>query len=307
MPLSLEEALCPACRARGAVHDRTILGDTLVRCRDCGLAYVFPRPTATDLAEFYAALALNADYYHGQSAFKAAFFELCYRKIEAYCPTGKLLDLGCGDCGFLNAGYDRGFELYGSDLNPEVAKLARGPHLKFLVGPLEEQGIADGAFDVVFTAATYEHLLDPAATTREIARILRPGGLLAMVSVPNYRALNIRLGLEDWMVNRPPAHINFFTGASLAGLIAANGFKIREQWTYGLNPAPLKRRLLGQTSNEPLLEWLKKNKPKDRGEVFRPKIQTGGARPWLLPLAYAYLYFNYFDCGDKLALIAERR
>lgn len=47
----------------------------------------------------------------------------------------------------------------------------------FRVEHLEHQTFADGAFDLVVTQDVLEHVLEPLAAVREIARTLRPGGV----------------------------------------------------------------------------------------------------------------------------------
>jgi len=68
-----------------------------------------------------------------------------------------------------------------------------------------------------------EHLRRPRDEVAELARLLRPGGVL-FVHVPNYASLTIRLGVSRFAYNEPPGHVNFFTPATLHKLLSATGF-----------------------------------------------------------------------------------
>lgn len=57
---------------------------------------------------------------------------------------------------------------------------------------LERLPYADGSFEVVTATEIIEHLENPRAFLREIARVLRPGGL-CIISTPNVLNLNSRL------------------------------------------------------------------------------------------------------------------
>jgi len=45
--------------------------------------------------------------------------------------------------------------------------------------------MADASFDVVFSISVFEHLTDPLAVTKEVERVLRPGGL-AIIAIHLY-------------------------------------------------------------------------------------------------------------------------
>lgn len=58
---------------------------------------------------------------------------------------------------------------------------------------VRDTGLPDDAFDVVYNIGLLEHFDDPVPVLREALRILRPGGLLFFVVVPDVPARNKRL------------------------------------------------------------------------------------------------------------------
>ena len=55
-------------------------------------------------------------------------------------------------------------------------------HVRFQVGDLCDLPFPASAFDAVFTSAVLEHLADPVQALREIGRVLKPGGIVGVVS-----------------------------------------------------------------------------------------------------------------------------
>ena len=101
------------------------------------------------------------------------------RTAIAHLPPGRVLDLGAGT-GAANPDLgDR--EIVALDpapgmlaLNPEAGRVvAYGEHLPF----------ADGSFDGVFSAYVFRNLTSVPETLMEIHRILRPGGVAAIVDL----------------------------------------------------------------------------------------------------------------------------
>lgn len=85
-----------------------------------------------------------------------------------------------------------------------------------------------------------EHLADPRALLKEIHRILRPGGILA-VSTPNIRSIGWYLLKENWGAIEPKVHLNLFTPRSLELLLRATGFKKALIETIDIKPATVQQ------------------------------------------------------------------
>ena len=102
--------------------------------------------------------------------------------------TGKLaLDVGCG-AGLLTEPLVRlGAKATGVDATPEVIAVARqhaaamGLEIDYRVGDVQE---LKGQFDFITCMEVIEHVADPAAFVKVLAKLLAPRGLLIM-STPN--------------------------------------------------------------------------------------------------------------------------
>jgi SAM-dependent methyltransferase len=81
---------------------------------------------------------------------------------------------------------------------------------------------ADGSFDAVIAAEILEHIPDDAAAMAEIARVLRPGGTVA-VTVPAWLPERICWALSSEYHEVPGGHVRIFTRAELTAKLAAAG------------------------------------------------------------------------------------
>ncbi|GIF74959.1 class I SAM-dependent methyltransferase [Asanoa siamensis] len=105
--------------------------------------------------------------------------------LPALTPDDRLLDVGCGP-GTITA--DLATRV-GSVTAVETAPAAldaaravareRGVAVEFAVDDVHALGFADGSFDVVHAHQVLQHVADPVAALREMARVCRPGGLVA--------------------------------------------------------------------------------------------------------------------------------
>lgn len=101
------------------------------------------------------------------------------RTAIAHLPPGRVLDLGAGT-GAANPDLgDR--EIIALDPAPQM--LALNPEARRVVGKGERLPFADGSFDGVFSAYVIRNLDSIPETLAEIARVLRPGGVAAIVDL----------------------------------------------------------------------------------------------------------------------------
>jgi SAM-dependent methyltransferase len=107
----------------------------------------------------------------------------------------RLLDVGCGpgsitrDFGTL-VGPEG--EVLGVDSSADVVAQAAAacdlPQVRFAVEDALHLDVPDGAYDVVHAHQVLQHLTDPVAALREMRRVTRPGGLVAVRDV-DYAAM----------------------------------------------------------------------------------------------------------------------
>jgi 2-polyprenyl-3-methyl-5-hydroxy-6-metoxy-1,4-benzoquinol methylase len=159
----------------------------------------------------------------------------------------RVLDLGCSR-GMLLERFRRypGVELVGLELDPayRVDAESHGIHVdQFQINVYDGEQIAarleydDDRFDVVVAAEIIEHVVDTVGFTREIHRVLRPGGV-ALFSTPNILWWKYRL---DLVLGRYPdplehrlhygtdfGHVRIFTPDLLREVVEEGGFEIIE-------------------------------------------------------------------------------
>ncbi len=102
--------------------------------------------------------------------------------LDAISPIDglRVLELGCGSGDLTRELVRAGADVVAVDVSPAMLDVARGraPEATFVVAPVEETGLDSHSFDRVVGKWILHHA-DVAATAREVARLLGPGGRAA--------------------------------------------------------------------------------------------------------------------------------
>ena len=208
-----EAAACPACRSsRIRMLDVFSIPRTPERrrlafisgCQACGVLFVNPLPTASQLQKYYSEQGTWAERQSDRVKEPKSVTagprrpDRLMSALEPHAPRlaspGKVLDFGCGDGKFLNRMKARGWDTYGIEPSTDAAFRK---HHRLLEVP------QDGSFDFVVLNHVLEHLLDPLNTLQQLAGSLRDGGIL-FVSTPRLDTLPLHRDLKV-LPQRPPA------------------------------------------------------------------------------------------------------
>jgi len=127
-------------------------------------------------------------------------------------PGAWVLDLGAGACWSSRLLAQAGAHVVAVDVNANpyyglgAARIqmdAHGVHIERVVESMACLPFRDGAFDLIVFNAAFHHTPDVAATLRECRRVLRHGGVVAMLN-EEFVSFRHRLGRPD--VNEEGAH-----------------------------------------------------------------------------------------------------
>jgi hypothetical protein len=173
----------------------------LVRCLNCGLIFVNPRPPFEELARQYEGSYFNCPEptfggYEDYEADREDIVRTFRRRMKLIRPvTGpaapRLLDVGCA------------------------------------TGTLVGAGLPEGRYDIITMWDLLEHVPDPAGVLAECHRLLRPGGMVAL-STPDAGSVPARLLGGRWLGFRSiDEHLYFFSHRTLGAMLEAAGFEVR--------------------------------------------------------------------------------
>jgi len=147
-------------------------------------------------------------------------------------PDLRILDVGCGTRQYSRMLSSLG-RVVGVDIAPgAVCRVTKSSnsHEAFVQADAEKLPFPDGSFDLVWAVSVLEHLERDGAGIREIIRVTRPGGQIA-IAVPSHRFL---WGHMDELAH----HLRRYTRRELVGLCEDNGLAIRRMTHYGAAPFP---------------------------------------------------------------------
>ncbi|MFE6409590.1 class I SAM-dependent methyltransferase [Streptomyces sp. NPDC057837] len=176
----------------------------------------------TRVQEFFTARAADWDtrFPDDGPAYAAAVAELGLREgdrvLDAGCGTGRALPP-------LRAAVGPSGVVLGADLTPamlrEAVRAGRDRVGTLLLTDVAALPLRAGCLDAVFGAGLVSHLPSPAENLRELARVVRPGGVLALFHPIGRAALAARHG-------RPLTPEDLRAEPNLRPLLSGSGWRL---------------------------------------------------------------------------------
>ena len=232
------EVVCPRCKS-------SLSG--ALRCSGCGAEY--------QLAEGVPILVLGS--LSEQHEHQRRYFDAEFSSFDRYEPESwrlslnerifagtrvleggaPYLDVGVGGSGAtVIEAARRGVGAVGCDLSVtgvlSASRFARAEGVdesaRFVVSAAEALPFPDASFGSASAVALLEHLEDDRPTVAEIARVLRPGGLVWFLVPHAYRYMLPFVWPFYWWHDRRIGHLRHYDEASLIRLCAGAGLGARE-------------------------------------------------------------------------------
>lgn len=216
---------------------------TWYRCTACQSAVLVPLPTPEELPAFYPPVySFTLELGQG-SLFRRAltwfeyhfFFRPMYiqevKAVAKYAGGGgkgkRLLDIGCGRGLRLLEFRKLGYDIHGLDIQADVCRYLTDelniPAVCADVGDIDQFHPPE-SFDLVTAFFLGEHIQDVHAFLRCAARVLKPGGVIAL-GLPFIDSWQAQLFKKNWInITEAPRHLSLPTQAGIRTALTTCGF-----------------------------------------------------------------------------------
>lgn len=203
----------------------------VVKCLDCNLVYLNPRPDDSTLSVIYP-----KEYYcyKNKSIDSSENIIVRFKKIlsrrfgfpqrisrllsampeDTPLPL-RILDIGCGNGEALDT--FKAFSKYpvettGLDFNEQTLQIVRGKGHKAICSRIEDALIPENHFDFIYSSNVIEHVADPLGMLQKASLALKPKGIF-LCETPNFDTLDAGLFASSghWGGFHFPRHWTFFT------------------------------------------------------------------------------------------------
>jgi len=171
----------------------------------------------------------------GKAAYPAAVVQELCDALQGIRENGTVLDLGAGTgiIGNYAHGCRRDLRYFAAD--PAEGMLRYVPeHVEKVTARAEALPFDDNAFDAVAAGEALHHFDAPHDALREIARVLRTGGLLFIYEFDPSAFFGRLIFLAEKLLGEPG---HFYPPETLSAMLEAHGFRVsvsRHGWRYTL-------------------------------------------------------------------------
>jgi ArsR family transcriptional regulator len=171
------------------------------------------------MRSFFDSMAgrLGKDYVPGKS------WKSLAEALLRLMPPMTIADLGAGDGSFALLLSQRAARVIAVDASAKMLEFGREQavrnginNVEFRLGDMEEPPVEDATVDLVFFSQSLHHALHPERSVKQAARILRPGGRIAILDLVKHRFEEARELYADERLG--------FSEAELESMLTEAGF-----------------------------------------------------------------------------------
>ncbi len=195
---------------------------TVVECTGCGLGFVNPRPSISEIGryyppEYYKCFDVDKEYHERRYACEADYVD----RHGGSSSNRMLLDVGSANGGFPAFIKGRGWRV--ECVEPFGSREIKGVTVFKVMFP--DILVNEPKYDVITMWAVLEHVHHPSLYFKKAAKILRPNGVM-ICNVTNFESIASRhLYAED-----VPRHLYFFTKKTFARYLTQVGMRLEKAY-----------------------------------------------------------------------------
>jgi SAM-dependent methyltransferase len=166
-------------------------------------------------------------YLDETDAFMSAFKAYMVAVLDRYAPRGRVLDLGCGVGHDLARMQRVGLTAVGVDLSHVALLRARDKASALVRADGGRLPFRDRSFDGCRMERVLQHVPDPELVVQELLRVVRPGGVLAVLDA-DHSSLRVdsRLDPRGTLLSRLALAKHPAIGAELPDLLRRHGCRV---------------------------------------------------------------------------------
>lgn len=251
---------CPGCRSAdvkklGEIPSSDIFagrrlpepidGGWLFSCKECHLAFRFPRKSQEELDALYQAGSIAA---WSVEPSQRVDWEMAIAWVKDNLPPGSsVLDVGCFDGSFLQR-LGSGYRRFGVEIYPDARQKAAIAGVTIVGRRYEELAQVEAQFDAVFAFDLIEHVPDPRRFLTLASDSLKPSGKMVLSSgnsdAPSWRVM----GSHYWYC-AISEHISFVNPQWCRQTVPQANFYIVRMTRFSHCAARIDRKIFESVSN----------------------------------------------------------
>lgn len=217
------------------VEDHSVSGEEfqLIENAKYGFLETQPQPQLEKLSNYY-----ESEDYISHTDSKRNWFEKVYhivrlislkRKLKLInsfnSEEKKLLDIGCGTGGFLQAAKQSNWTVLGIEPDTKARGIANIKTANSVFEPHKLNELESNSFDVITLWHVLEHLPNLEEQVSILKKLLKQNGAL-IVAVPNYKSYDAQVYKSNWAAYDVPRHLWHFSQESISNLFKIQNMKV---------------------------------------------------------------------------------